>query len=622
MIVWLASYPHSGSRFLRTLLQQGFDLPVSSVSEITYSEITQSKDLHVVETHDEPQDKAKAIYLVRDPRDIIASARRDTNSQDTVAIDYRDVILGNSPFGSWTDHVKSWSPTYRANTLFLTCEELLEDLPAAIEKLAGFLGRESKPAKSVDQTALEELGVELSSHSYLTPEIITLIEVLNAEQMAKFGYLPRTAHKRSNLIPVIQELSNRLKIAHMERALPGETTKADLTSTDMLARMKRAEADAARARMSGAELAAELESLKSELDRAHRRLGQLHNVLAPRWKNIFSLKPLRFVIRMRGLVKSGHLKFDEHGIPVETGHQDHDSQHAADETTKLPAAPDNIQRKNGQSASFYAGWTPEKPLGIAVFAYDRAQNLEAVLESLKLQDALSKVHVFIDGDQGRPAKRQIIDRTEEIARSYDIAGIHRQRGNFGFRKMMILSIKRMFEMYEHALFLEDDCFPTRYAAKGFSCELTAIEKDDGIFSVYGHHFGLEQNEESFPRVQGWGWATTRDKMMSIWPDLRDCYMMSEDDYLNFVNRALTPDVEARLRATPGRDPLNTITNFFAWDETVALLTAMRGMSHRPSRERLIYNFGMGHSSTHFGANPVFRAPPFNMITPDEIWDHF
>ncbi|MEM9234547.1 MAG: hypothetical protein AAGA69_09985, partial [Pseudomonadota bacterium] len=467
----------------------------------------------------------------------------------------------------------------------------------------------------------EALEKQRSTIASLQDHIAELNKKLAATEGALHKANENTAQKLSEADERYDQLvdmvsSQKHELERLKREY-GET-KESAVETQRLLKLSQTEAE--KAQQSEATLAAQMESMREELTLSQQRLSVLHQALAPRWRTLLTLKPLRFAYHQRRQVKSGRLQIDEHGVPVMGTTEE--TALLSDTLEAQASIPKGDVMMNGHTSSIYADWEPEKPLGIAVFAFDRTQNLEAVLESLKLQDALSTTHVFIDGDQGRPAKRKILDRTEEIARSYNVAAIHRQRGNFGFRKMMILAIKRMFDLHEHVLFLEDDCFPTRYAAKGFSFELSDIEKRDDIFSVYGHHFQVDGEEDSFPRFQGWGWASTRDKMMAIWPILRDCYMMPEGEYLAFVDKALTPEVRARLEATPGRSAVDTVTKFFAWDETLALLTAANNLGHRPARERLVYNFGIGVGSTHFGANPVFRQPPFNMISPDEVWTHF
>jgi hypothetical protein len=260
--------------------------------------------------------------------------------------------------------------------------------------------------------------------------------------------------------------------------------------------------------------------------------------------------------------------------------------------------------------------------GIIVFGHTRLDALGAVLESLKRQDALKYTEVWLDGYQGNHQLRLRIQKTIDLVKTYPVKHLHTQAGNYGFRKMLILGLAEMCRKYRDILILEDDCFPTRDAVSEFRKELDLIREDRNIFSVYGHHFRMESEKETCARFQGWGWATTSDKLMPMLRQLIDCYSMPEVDYLKFVRNTLTPKIKAQIDVTHPRQPSFVLENFFAWDETLCLLSALNQQVHKPTKMQTIYNCGMGKGSTHFEDIEMFRKPPFNLITPDEVWQYF
>lgn len=266
--------------------------------------------------------------------------------------------------------------------------------------------------------------------------------------------------------------------------------------------------------------------------------------------------------------------------------------------------------------------TPREDFGIIVFGHTRLVELGAVLESLKRQEALQYTEVWLDGFQGNQSLRLKVDRTAALVKKYPVKHLHRQSGNFGFRKMLLLGLAEMCRKYRDILVLEDDCFPTRDAVAEFRNGLERIRERRDIFSVYGHHFRVEGESEAFPRFQGWGWATTSEKLMPKLRQLIDCYSMPEHEYLEFVRRVFTPDIRARIDITPPRLPSHCLEHFFAWDETLCLLTALANQMHIRTAKQTIYNCGMGTDSTHFDDTETFRRPPFNLITPDEVWQYF
>ncbi|XP_053460727.1 sulfotransferase 2A1-like isoform X2 [Nycticebus coucang] len=91
--------------------------------------------------------KAKVIYVIRNPKDIIVSGHFFWNSVNLAKKpksmeQYLEWFLeGNVPYGSWFDHVRGWvSMRERENFLMLSYEELKQDTERTVEKICHFLG--------------------------------------------------------------------------------------------------------------------------------------------------------------------------------------------------------------------------------------------------------------------------------------------------------------------------------------------------------------------------------------------------------------------------------------------------------------------------------------------------
>jgi hypothetical protein len=166
VLVWLASYPRSGNTLARQVLRQVFGLE-------SYSQYNDPKDIGerpdvaaavghvrfespwpefiaaaheaaepvVVKTHHPPQDDAAAIYVVRDGRAAVVSfyhLLHDLRRRDDVTIER--VIDGDTPFGSWSDHLDAWQPFDRPRTLLVRFEDLLAKPAEVVAAMAGLLG--------------------------------------------------------------------------------------------------------------------------------------------------------------------------------------------------------------------------------------------------------------------------------------------------------------------------------------------------------------------------------------------------------------------------------------------------------------------------------------------------
>ncbi|XP_041648832.1 sulfotransferase 2B1-like [Cheilinus undulatus] len=93
--------------------------------------------------------KAKVIYVMRNPKDTLVSSYffhqmagflPDPGMFDEFITTF---LEGRVMFGKWTDHVKSWRQTELGDRImYITYEEMVQDLPAALRRMSDFLGRD------------------------------------------------------------------------------------------------------------------------------------------------------------------------------------------------------------------------------------------------------------------------------------------------------------------------------------------------------------------------------------------------------------------------------------------------------------------------------------------------
>lgn len=262
--------------------------------------------------------------------------------------------------------------------------------------------------------------------------------------------------------------------------------------------------------------------------------------------------------------------------------------------------------------------------GILVLGYNRPMHLQAVLESLRLQEALDRTHLWLDGTQARGEFLDASTRSQEIAARYRVAERRLHDGHLGIEKMMCDALGVMTARYDRVIVLEDDCFPTRTAIAEFEAALDETAARADVFSVYGHPFGTEPaTDRDFSRFQGWGWAAQSARIRALLPELTRLFLLPEAEYLAEIAARMTPEIRARLDRTPGRNVLGVLARFFSWDSATAFLCAERGLRHRRTRTACIRNTGIVAGIGHFREDsPRLRNPPFNMIPLAEAWDHF
>ncbi|MBL4619089.1 MAG: hypothetical protein GXP04_00915 [Alphaproteobacteria bacterium] len=260
--------------------------------------------------------------------------------------------------------------------------------------------------------------------------------------------------------------------------------------------------------------------------------------------------------------------------------------------------------------------------GILVIAYARPKLLRLVLESLKRQNALSNVNVWIDGNAGRKELAGAPKRCSMVAEEFQVAHIRSHSGHLGIEKLMIDALAVMMDRYDKIIILEDDCFPTSSAVAEFDSALNDIRDDKTLFSVYGHHFDVPGERPRFSRFQGWGWATWAEKLKPVHKDIKQLFLLNEEEYLLKIKSMASTDVIDRLDRTPPRYVLRTAMRQFSWDSCLAVVTASGKLDHAPTHKRVVFNCGLDNKHGHFAPKEALRNPPFNMIGPNEVWAVF
>jgi hypothetical protein len=157
--VFVASYPRSGSTWLRFLLFEtltrndaGFDNVNRMLPDVgMHADATALLPNHgrLIKTH-EPFRPAykRAVYIVRDVRDVVLSEYAYQNALGRIGGTFDDYLTGflngtATGYGSWQDHVEGWidSPlAAKGNLLVVRYRDLRKDTETYLRRIVDFLG--------------------------------------------------------------------------------------------------------------------------------------------------------------------------------------------------------------------------------------------------------------------------------------------------------------------------------------------------------------------------------------------------------------------------------------------------------------------------------------------------
>ncbi|KAM9353901.1 sulfotransferase family 2, cytosolic sulfotransferase 3 isoform 2-T2 [Symphorus nematophorus] len=126
--------------------------------------------------------KAKVIYVMRNPMDVMVSSyyfhQMAGFLQDPGTFDeFMDKFLeGKVLFGKWTDHLKSWRHTDLGDRImYITYEEMVKDLPAALRTMSAFLGsnlNEEVIQKIAEHCSFKTMKANNMSNFSLVPKVL------------------------------------------------------------------------------------------------------------------------------------------------------------------------------------------------------------------------------------------------------------------------------------------------------------------------------------------------------------------------------------------------------------------------------------------------------------------
>lgn len=165
---------------------------------------------------------------------------------------------------------------------------------------------------------------------------------------------------------------------------------------------------------------------------------------------------------------------------------------------------------------------------IVVFAFNRPALLQKTLNALAQNTRASEstLTVFCDGPRHQEEKKDT-DAVQEIANNvsgFSAVNVVAREKNLGCAASIIAGLQQMFAQHERLIIIEDDILCSshtldflnegleRYAQCKTVFNIAAWSPPQKIFSV---PIQYEWDVYAIPRMNGWGWATWRDRFESV-----------------------------------------------------------------------------------------------------------
>ena len=250
---------------------------------------------------------------------------------------------------------------------------------------------------------------------------------------------------------------------------------------------------------------------------------------------------------------------------------------------------------------------PDVPL--VLFAFNRPAKLRRVVRSLAGQ-GIEEVIIFVDGPRDK-ADKELVEECIAIGRGIHWAEVklYTSPSNRGLNSLLE-NIDLVFEEYQRAIFLEDDCLPMPGFYDFMQQALANYQAKEEVFSVSGYQY-LPQNyfrdyghdTVSTARFTCWGWGTWQDRWVQNRTLIAETAQLFDSP--DKIPTIAGSDFPQLIRARgPGEGPIS-------WDIKVALAALKLRKVHILPTAGLIRNIGQDRSGVHQGIQKAVRSKFFH-----------
>jgi len=230
-----------------------------------------------------------------------------------------------------------------------------------------------------------------------------------------------------------------------------------------------------------------------------------------------------------------------------------------------------------------------------IFAFNRPDKLRLVIEALKPQK-IDHLIIFIDGPRDK-LDYEKVECCRLIAAQIDWVDkeVYSNQKNEGLNGL-ISNIDKVFNRYQSAIFLEDDCLPMPTFYSFMKQALEYYKAEDKIFSICGYQYLEEKYFRNYPyslistwRFNSLGWATWQKRWAFVRP-----YISTFNEL--FDNLQNIPNIIGRDLKTTAK--LTAKGETASWAVKVAVATFWLKKIHLLAIKGMVRNIGFDASGVH------------------------
>lgn len=175
-------------------------------------------------------------------------------------------------------------------------------------------------------------------------------------------------------------------------------------------------------------------------------------------------------------------------------------------------------------------------IGIIVFAYNRSRYLGKVLDGLKENKGVSKLHIFQDGLKCEE-HRDEWEKTQQVIKGIDWCEVIYEQSpyNKGLANSIVDGVNTVFEENDAVVVLEDDCVPHPLFMEYVTACLRKYQEDKRVFAVNGYSWNVDVQPNGTDayfagRTCAWGWAMWKDRWQLYQQDYKMLARIRNDTY--------------------------------------------------------------------------------------------